>query len=616
MSKFPFLRRPVKLVLYTLLMALVTTAALIFAWQYHLDGVILDHAIDTYAYVGTIVRSDGEILDAYGDRDFMTNEPAEMGGPAFLEEIPEGLVQWLYDSEYVTRIDSRQTQAALLGEYTRVKAEDTAQTQKVPDSMMTVSAKEYFFLEGTVTMVTDLPVNDPVVDIDTYQVQVDKMWSDPYYSREMMVVEVTRLVSEEPLQEGQKIFVLGEQVLMGMDGVASDSQTNVDTPAWMQEWKGPDYELSVIDQNRLTIIPEGVDAEAYIQELLESTGLDEYLERQLRSKYTVTIRRTQDMMMIPLFAQGKAKTYEGRVLTPQDAGKKVCVISNGLSQRNRLSVGDIIRLSVADGCYTWAVNGWESGNPADDDELLEYGEYEEYEIVGIYTQQKRRTTNALYFPYGDIFVPAEEEPQNFLRMQYSDVFVPADGDTAARVVRPYTFSFRVPGPDYLEFQAAFEPVLEEYGYSLVIQDTGWDDVKESFYSMQTRRQFMLLCAAVAFAAAVAVFAVLLSAHCRYEYGLRRLMGASKGEALGIYGSTFLFTGLPGALAAVLAAWNVAVNLIKGAVADDTLLTLPTDAQCAGMLAAWAALELAAVFAVLLVLAWRSERRGLLRLIRR
>ena len=130
MTKFSFLRRPVKPALYTALLALILTAALVFAWQYHLDGLILDHAIDTYAYVGTLVRSDGQVVDYEATRDERDFEgiSGEMGGPAFLEELPQELVQWLSGSDYVTRIDSRQTQAAMLGEYTRVNAEETAQT--------------------------------------------------------------------------------------------------------------------------------------------------------------------------------------------------------------------------------------------------------------------------------------------------------------------------------------------------------------------------------------------------------------------------------------------------------------------------------------------------------
>ena len=299
--------------------------------------------------------------------------------------------------------------------------------------------------------------------------------------------------------------------------------------------------------------------------------------------------------MIPLFAKGKAKTYEGRVLTPADMGKKVCVISNGLSQRNRLSVGDTISLSLADGAYIMD-NDWETGEQGDSDEALSYGVYEEYEIVGIYTQAGRRTVNALYFTYNDIFIPA-------------------DG-TNAQTVKPYTFSFKVPGPDYRNFLADFEPVLAEYGYTLIVEDTGWDDVKESFYTMQTRRQLMRLCAAAAFAAAVMVFAILLNAHCRYEYGLRRLLGASKREALGIYGTALSLTAVPGGILAVLGSWFAAVHLMQKALSSDASLPLPTDLQCAGLLAFWAALALLAAFALLLELACHEERRGLLKLTRR
>ena len=594
MKKFPFLRRPVRLILYAVLLALVTTAALIFAWQYRLDGIVLDHAVDTYAYLGTVVRTDGEIMDSYMDWEVEEVTPM-MGGPAFLEEIPEELVQWLYDSEQVARIDNRRTLAGLVSEYHRVKGGTSGQTAKPGGS----SGSLYWFLEGTVVFVNVLPVGDDAdYGWDTVQVQVERMWNDPNYAPEKMAVEFRRTAEESPLEVGQRIFLIGRCAFSGDSGTVQENVTYLETPDFITLQLGEDAELSVVEQYPYTIIPDDLDSESFIQNFLDSTGLDDLLERQVKTLYTVTLRQTQDMRMIPLFAQGKALTYEGRVLTPSDMGKKVCVIPFGSSQRNRLSVGDTIQLSAADGCY-YAVSGRETGDPNVEDALLEYHEYEEYEIVGIYTQkgQKDHPDSQLYFNQIDIFVPAEE-------------------GTAAEMVRPYSFSFRVPGPDYLNFQEAFEPVLEEHGYSLVIEDTGWDDVKDTFYTMQNRRQLMLLCAGLAFAAAVLVFAVLLNAHCRYEYGLRRLLGAMKWEAVGIYGATFLFTALPGAAAAVLAAWYIAVHPIKDALAADAMIPLPTDGQCAMTLAVWAALELALILTVLLVLSLRNERRGLLRLIRR
>ena len=607
MRTFSFLRRPVKPVLYALLLALILTAALVFSWQYHLDGIVLDHAIDTYAYVGTVVRTDGEILDGISSRDLrdFENEVPEMGGPAFLEALPDGLVQWLEDCDSVTRIDSRRTQAAMLGDYTRIHAEETAQTARISDQMMSLGGSSHYFLEATVDFVAENQWRqDDEITVDNYRLSVDRMWSDPNFSQETMGLDVWCLSSEPQFELGQKIFLLGNYVYYGESGTPSDQQTTFDSPEYLRDYierNSYDRELSIVEENRYILIPEGEDSERCIQEFLESTGLDVILERQMRNQYAATVRRTQDMKMIPLFAKNKAKTYEGRVLTPSDMGKNVCVISNGLSQRNRLSVGDTIRLSLADGAYTIHglahAEGWETGEQGDNDENLTFGPYEEYEIVGIYSQAGIRTGNALYFTYNDIFIPAEK-------------------DTEAEIIKPYTFSFKVPGPDYQDFLVEFEPVCSDAGYTLVMEDTGWDDVKESFYTMQTRRQLMLLCAAAAFAAAVLVFAILLNAHCRYEYGLRRLLGASKREALGIYGAIFTSTAIPGGALALLGAWVMARELLKDVLASDTTLILPTDAQCAAALALWTALALLAALVLLTLLAWRAERKGLLKLTRR
>ncbi len=611
MRKFPFLRRPVRPVLYGMMLALVTAAALIFAWQYHLDGIVLEHAIDTYAYVGTVVRTDGQIMDGDGetdrdDRDLssLTGEPIPaLGGPAFLEELPEGLVQWLYECPYVTRIDSRRTQAAQVGEFNRIHTEEHGPIVTVGDRMMSVSyVTPYHFLEGTVEYSDCWSDPEDELQYDNYRIRIDRMWSDPAFPYDTIVVDYDRCKDEPQFQIGQRVFFIGMQG-QTESGMVINSDTNVWSPAAAERILGL-APKNLPMQHPTLLIPEDVDSEQYIQDFLESTGLDEYLQKQLSSQRGVTVRRSLDMKMISIFAKGTAKTYEGRLLNPTDAGKKVCVISNGLSQRNRLSVGDTIQLSLADGCYTIHgvdlmehAEGWETHEQGPEDAPLTYGEYEEYEIVGIYTQAWRRDANALYFPYGTIFIPSEEGGK-------------------ADVVKPYTFSFKVAGPDYQSFLTEFQPVLDDYGYTLIVEDTGWDDVKESFYTMQTRRQLMLICAGAAFGAAVAVFAVLLGAHCRYEYGLRRLLGASKREAMGIYASVFAFAGIPGGALAVGAAWWMAVNLLKDALSSDKTLPLPTDGECLAMLALWTALELLAALVLLLILAWRNERKGLLKLTRR
>ena len=594
MTKFPFLRRPVRLILYAVLLALITTAALIFGWQYQLDSMMLNHAMDTYGYLGTIVRSNGQILDSDADPDFVEDaeEMPMMGGPAFLEEIPEELVQWLYGREDVARIDNRRTTSGLLGQYHRTKAKSNATGQTAKAGGYDYDEEQYWFLEGTVMVV--IPNAAGEIAIDICQIQVDRMWNAPEHPAKQMRVEINRSGQESAPEVGQKVFLLGRMIYSGESGIPDTGETYLYTAAYAQYCLGNKYTPQVQDENAYTILPDGVDAEQYIQSLLASTGMDAVLERQLKTQYTVSLIQTKDMTMIPLFAQGKALTYEGRGLTPRDQGEKICVIPQGLAHRNNLSVGDTIQLAMSDVCYT-DMTGRATGNPGREDFLPEYGAYEVYEIVGIYSQKHIRIGNQLYFSYDDIFVPSEE-------------------NTVADTVQPYAFSIRISGPDYLNFQTDFQPVLDACGYSMIVEDTGWDDVKESCYTMQARRKLTLMCTGLAFGAAVAVFAVLLNAYCRYEYGLRRLLGASKGEAWGIYGGTFLFTALPGAVLAVAVAWYVAAHPMKNVLTMD--LPLPTDGQCALTLAMWAGMELAAILMVLLGLSWCNERRGLLRLVRR
>ena len=53
-TRFSFLRKPFKLILVVLLTVLISTAALVFSLQAYLDGIVMDHAMNSTAYVGTV----------------------------------------------------------------------------------------------------------------------------------------------------------------------------------------------------------------------------------------------------------------------------------------------------------------------------------------------------------------------------------------------------------------------------------------------------------------------------------------------------------------------------------------------------------------------------------
>ena len=54
MIKFAFLRKPMKLVFVALLAALLSTAMLVFCLQAYFDGMVMEHSMNSTAYVGTL----------------------------------------------------------------------------------------------------------------------------------------------------------------------------------------------------------------------------------------------------------------------------------------------------------------------------------------------------------------------------------------------------------------------------------------------------------------------------------------------------------------------------------------------------------------------------------
>lgn len=140
-------------------------------------------------------------------------------------------------------------------------------------------------------------------------------------------------------------------------------------------------------------------------------------------------------------------------------------------------------------------------------------------------------------------------------------------------------------------------------------------VSSNFYAMSDRRVLMMACAAAALAAAVLSFGVLLSGHFCYEFALRRLLGAYPGEAVGIYISGFLVTAVPAVLLGVGCSFGAYCLWLKGQAIAELPVALPGDGAILTRLALWAGGELAAAFAALMVCAFVTGRRSLVRLLK-
>ena len=84
-----FLRRPIKLILFSIVFCLLTIAALVFTLQYKLDGIAMEEAVSKYGYVGVIYNTSKE------------------GG--LLQKLPDDIVSQISNSEYVSEVQCRKT---------------------------------------------------------------------------------------------------------------------------------------------------------------------------------------------------------------------------------------------------------------------------------------------------------------------------------------------------------------------------------------------------------------------------------------------------------------------------------------------------------------------------
>lgn len=83
-TRFSFLRNPFMLLLIVLLTVLISTAALVFSLQSCLDGIVMDHAMNSTAYVGTVT--------------------SRMHQYPMIKELPDDIISMLENSKLVDSV--------------------------------------------------------------------------------------------------------------------------------------------------------------------------------------------------------------------------------------------------------------------------------------------------------------------------------------------------------------------------------------------------------------------------------------------------------------------------------------------------------------------------------
>ncbi len=557
---------------------MLSAVALVFALQYKLDELAINEAVGRYAYVGTV----------YGLYDDLP----------FLREIPEDIVRDISESPYVSCVENRRTLSGRADKVSSVL--DYYMTRQTLDLNCVLEGK--IMADG---------VCDPESGIENGMMTVQKLWGSVPTGMSRIMVNVKHAkpaayVGNEAAADDEPCLHKGDKVLLTGRFEFDYGNNGMNANSVLVGYRGKGYPDTPLEQCGIYKLPDELsrtELDEMVAQYLEEQGLTDTVNAISDCRWTFTLREISDMSMLMGVAQNSTFVAYGRGITPEDAGKKVCVINQFVASKNWLYVGDTINLAVADGHYSAPVAThdamWDTGYPKCGDELLEYGEYEPYEIIGIYN-----------FKYRDV----EEDLSKFSR---NDIFIPASDTNmeAGDKVTPYNFSFRIMGPDYEDFMDEFELSFAERGYKLMIVDTGWEDFSDSYLSMMTRRMISLVCAVLTFLTAVALFLVLVMRHFKYEFGLRRLMGASYKEAAGAFITPYFVIGLPSVFLAVVPTYLIYDNWLAAKMAEVVEGAVPSGAECIGMLMTGAAAEFVVGLVALMICSAFTGRKNLLKLIK-
>ena len=571
-TRFSFLRKPLKLILIVLLTALMSTVALVFSLQAYLDGVVMNYAMNSTAYVGT----------AY----------SRMQKYPMIKELPDSIIDMLENAESVDEV--------MISPMYSAKAEGLT---RIADGFGNVDGMNMkLFLEGIVDGKPTLAPSAFGMQ-EIFELSITANYGGIWSGNKIQVIIFRDMKTSVPcLNEGDHIFLVGRYnsnqagdvtgMILYDPEMLDDLKLDTDSAIW---------------NHSILVFPKNANAEesaALLKHFLTESGLDSSMALMEQITDIFPVREVEDMSMLLTVADGTTFITEGRELYSSDYGKCVCVINEAVAKRNGLTVGDTIRLSVAGDCYVYSddlqdYSGWNSGYPFEKDTLLEYKNYYTYEIVGLYSEINRKigSPDFTHYSRNDIFIPKG--------------LLPAYNGS----VQSQAMTFRVFGPEYESFMDAFEVTLNEKGYALTIIDTGWDSVSSSFYSMQDRKLLMIVCAAVAFSATVFSFGLLVSNHFRYEYALRRLLGAKPREAREVYMSVFAVTAVSAGAISIACSFGVYLLLLKEQFSMALPTGVPTDGTILAYLAIWTVIQLFASFLFLMILSVITNKQSIIKLLK-
>lgn len=220
---------------------------------------------------------------------------------------------------------------------------------------------------------------------------------------------------------------------------------------------------------------------------------------------------TSDMENLRPFQQEELTLTEGRLLTPSDAGQKLCVLSDRMANQLSVSVGDALPLSLCFGDERGIYESLEGNVPAAED----------YEVVGIYGATD---------DYSDwVFIPD------------SDDYPAADTPTGYTVGQ-----FRLENNKADNFYEAASELLPA-GFRLTILDQGYRLMAEPYQELQRILQIFLWVCALVIGAVLALFGYLFVSRQRETAGIMLALGGGKLHVHRYFAAAAAGIGVPAAI---------------------------------------------------------------------
>lgn len=310
------------------------------------------------------------------------------------------------------------------------------------------------------------------------------------YSKNLLNVETV-----QGLVPGER-YVIAARVEPGLSNLkAFHFITGDDT---LYEWWP--YIYHVTDENYLE-----TGECAPLRELIQVTNDD---------LHTFDVVYTDDMRSIRRVRDERLLISEGRLLTPEDEGKNVCVVSDAFLQENGLALGDTVNLRLGD--YLMEQYAPLGAVASTRGRYAESFTDAEFEIVGAYADINagKMCDVDLFWSYSDstIFVPTS--------------FLPAD--PTGHEFKPGEVSFVIDDAQNIRaFAEECIPLLQEMGLTVYFSDGGWLSVEEQISQAGTLSMSKLLAFTAAAILASALTVYLFIVRKKREYAVMRALGTTK-----------------------------------------------------------------------------------------